>query len=188
VILLQRECSQGTKPPVQGGDTTTIIHRIEGDSIPQPIYVDPIPAPVLIEMPPDPSFVLFKNSPIDTMQILRDYLSTRFYDDTLTDDSTIIVYEKLAIRENRIVDREVQFMNLRPIAITNNYITPTRNRWYFGAGVGGGSDMFILTWNVGVVTKRKTLLMYRYDVVNNAHEVTYMVPVDFRSFKKHKIP
>jgi hypothetical protein len=106
-------------------NTVTQTVTIPGDSIPYPVTVK-VPVPydsVVVD-------TFYCASVIDTAEILKDYYSKYFYQDTIKSNSvTAILCEE--VTQNRITGRQVFIQNLRPQAITNKYVEPA-NKIYAG--------------------------------------------------------
>jgi hypothetical protein len=106
---------------------------IRGDSVPYPV---PVPAPVARYVASAPDTVLIA---ADTAAILADYLSTRYYCDTVLNDAEALIAVSEEVRRNRIAERSVTFQNRRATAITTTTVAPPpRVQLYAGAIAGRG--------------------------------------------------
>jgi hypothetical protein len=107
---------------------------VKGDSVP---YVVRVPVPVVryVQLAPDTVFL-----GVDTAAILADYFTTRYYRDTIINDSEALVALSEEVCRNSIIERSVTFQNRRATSITTTIVQPTppRVQLYAGAIAGKG--------------------------------------------------
>jgi hypothetical protein len=121
------------RPGPPFSETLTITDTIPGDSIPYSVEIEKkIPVPIYI----DTGSTRWRDRPIDTAVILKDYFATRFYSDTLMNDTSAFILLKCYTTENRLFYQELMFQNRRPIAInTTVFNPPDRNKIFLGGGI-----------------------------------------------------
>jgi len=98
---------------------------VPGDSIPYPV-------PVAVPVPHDSVVVDTFWRDVDTAAILRRFFTQYTYQDTIRDSSFVAILREV-IAQNQIVERQMQFQNLRPtqVVYTTTVETPPP-RWYVG--------------------------------------------------------
>lgn len=184
IILLFRRCAPSD------GSTTTIFIR---DTVPG----DPYPVSVPVYIPKvaylDTGQTIYlpgEQAPADTMAILQDYFATRYYLDTLKNDTSILAVLEDSVRANRIVSRRFTYQNRRPTAINTTMILPPRKEPAFRlyAGVFAGFSPKTQRFGVGpelTVTIRQGLLLgYGYDVPGNGHLLRGSWKISFKKSSK----
>lgn len=178
LLLMTRECGQWKEK----GDTVTVTDTVIVPGDPYPVYTAPrVPKPErIIEYQVVPQKV-------DTAAILKDYFATRFYPDTLKNDTSMFIAVHDSVRENRIVSRRFIFQNKRPISIVSN-TTVTHNKkepWFklylgLNASYAPGSKRFGFGPFATGTVKQGALLTYGYDAVGNSHQVGFGWKLSFR--------
>ena len=172
LVLLLIYFNDGCEKP--GGPITrieTFYDTIPGDSIPYPVMVK-VPYPVyidsIVEIPAD----------VDTLSILKDYFSTKYYRDTITDDTSMFVIIIDTIGQNRIIGRGALFQNLREKAIitTNIYKdTDTKNKFLIGGYAGFNKDQSVFGIGAQLVNKKDHIIGYSWFPGQQMHLVNYHV-------------
>lgn len=179
VMLLFRECG-----PLPVGTVTVIRDTIPGDPypvevpryVPKITYVDTGRTVYVPGMP----------VPTDTAAIVRDYLSVRFYADTLKNDTSMLAVVEDSVSANRIVSRRFTYQNRRPTAINTTIIQPPRKepalRLYAGAfaGYSPRSLRFAAGPELTFALRGGFIGRYGYDVAGNGHQVSAGWKVSFK--------
>lgn len=176
IIVIQNECSW--LPDQEPIYLTRVVHdTIPGDTVPYPVEVK-TPVPYAVYYPDTVKITAI----IDTMAILRDYFARRVYQDTITDDTSFMAVILDTISQNRIIDRQFLFQNLRPVAI-NTYVTPVekeRNKLFVGPAIGltnrldlGGSALLL--------TKKEHAYAYQYQLTSKQHQFTMYWKIKFKN-------
>lgn len=146
---------RGCNDPIASGPVF-YTDTIPGDSVPYIVYKDkPVPYAVI----KTDSYPIF-----DTIEVLSEHFATRYYADTLKDDTSALIAFYATVERNEIQGLELLFQNRRPTAI--NHIYPEKlNRVFAGingnlngfgieAGYGQGLNRFGLTYsNQGIGVK-----------------------------------
>ena len=178
ILLMTRGCGQ---PGCDRESVTITVHdTVHGD--PAPVSVAPrVPAPQIIIVPE------YRDFPVDTLSILNDYFTTRFYSDTLKNDTSMLVVVNDSVRANRISSRGFVFQNRRPTAITTTTtITQNRKEAWLKAYLGVGAAYSPTTKRFGVgpfatfTIRQGAVLTYGYDAVGNSHQVAFGWKLSFR--------
>lgn len=146
----------------------THIDTIKGDSIP---YVVEIKKPVPIYI--DTGSTRWRDRPVDTLAILKDYFARVIYIDTLKNDTSALVVVEDTVTQNRLQGRRLIFANRRPVAVihstTVNY-PDKKLKLYLG-----GTVMTSAEYNeIGVgakLQKGSWLFGYEYGTLHNSHSV-----------------
>jgi len=180
IFLLFRRCG----PPVEG--SVTVIHdTIPGDPYPveTPVYV---PKPVYIDTG---RTVYMPGIPTDTESIVRDYLVTRFYTDTLKNDTSLLAVVEDSVQANRIVSRKFIYQNRRPVAVNTTVIQPPLKepilRVYAGAFAGYSAKnlKFAVGPELTLTLRQGFIARYGYDIAGNGHLLSAGWKVSFRNKK-----
>lgn len=156
IILLQQKCKQEDKPFIE---TVTTYSKLPADTIINNV-ICPVPTPVNIYYP-----VL--NTVLDTVFIIRDYHAKVFYQDTVVNDTTLLICITDTIYKNRILSREFFMKDMRPTIVkTINTVSrvPKRNMIFPGISLGINQELKTsLNFDLILVTKKNRL----YQVSNN---------------------
>jgi hypothetical protein len=183
VFLFQRECTRpGEVPP--SSDTTVSVVIIPGDSIPYSVEIEKkVPVPYFI----DTGSTRWRNLPIDTMAILADYFSRRWYNDTLMNDTSAFICVKSYVEKNQLHYEDLLFQNRRATAIYNTTIVNNygdgKNKWYLGGGVNFLPGSPGISADVLIVTPKKMSIDGGYDFINRMGTIKAFYKI---SFKKKK--
>lgn len=178
-ILLFRTCGNNPDSHI------VVIHdTIPGDPLPieKPVY---IPKPVYIDTG---SIKWLSGEPIptDTSEILKDYFATRFYSDTLNNDSSMLAVVNDSIRANRIVSRKFTYQNRRATAINTTIIQPPKKesliKVYGGAFAGYSvkSNRVIVGPELTLALRQGFIGRYGYDIAGNGHVVSAGWKISFK--------
>jgi hypothetical protein len=146
---------------------------IHGDSVPYPVYRDvPYPVPVYR----DTGSTRWRDKPIDTGAILREYFTRNYYRDTITDDTSFLAIIEDTVTENRIIYRQYWHQNLRPKVI-NQYTTTIHSGTglYLGAGTGITPDKPALNVSALFITTGKFHYQFTYDLNNKSLSGTLFI-------------
>lgn len=180
IILLFRNCG-----PVPGSTVTVIHDTVPGDPYPVEAPVR-VPYPVYIDTGTT-RYIAGAPLPTDTDAIIKDYLVTRFYRDTLKNDTSMLAVVEDSVQANRIVSRKFTYQNRRPTAIiTTTNITQNKKEAFLRAYMGIGASYSPSTKRFGVgpfvaVTLRPgPIVVYAYDVAGNSHQVQFGWKLTFR--------
>lgn len=139
IILLMRNCSGNSYPSNKIGDKNdTIITSIsvKHDTVKTTIvnYVPKWNTKTEIKID---TFEIFRNSKVDTLEILKDYYSKYFYKDTLKIDTVGYVVVNDTISKNSILSRNVTTNIIIPTTTINKEILINKREFYIGTGIGG---------------------------------------------------
>jgi hypothetical protein len=171
-----QDCNPCTEPRVE-----IRIDTIPGDSIPNPYpEIKPLPAKIVyVEVP----------AKVDTGEILRQYHAEVFGRDTLANDSSVLVILDWMITKNRPVFFKPEIANRKPVAI-NHYTTytfenPPVNKYFAGFSTGRSPDEFGFGPSGALLTKKETLFVLDWDMLNKDVYLTVLWKLNF-SWKKVK--
>lgn len=178
IILTFRECG-----PTQS-DTVTVIHdTIPGD--PYPVEV-PRYVPTVRWQRFTDTIRVEAISPTDTPAIVRDYLTVRFYADTLKNDTSMLAIVEDSVQANRIISRKFTYQNRRPTAIQTTIIQPPTKesfvKVYAGAfaGYSAKNKTFAVGPEISVSLRPGPLIRYGYDIANKGHFVSAGWKISFK--------
>jgi hypothetical protein len=152
-------------------DTITITRVIPGDSIPYPVII-PTRTPVYVYR--DTGSTLWRNRPIDTMAILKDYYSKYTYDDTLMNDTSAFIRLQSHTTENKLHYDNLFFQNKREkkIITTITPPTPERIKWFVGMGVNAIPGKQFLSGNLMIESPSGFAISGAYDFLGENVIVT----------------
>ena len=158
IILLQKGCSPKVPCPDGGEPITTV--KIDTEYVDK-VVVKPVYKPG--ETQYLPGLIDTITTPIDTTAILKDYLATRIYSDTLKIDSIGFVYVSDTVSKNEIQARS--FVANYKIPIIKETITTVippkpKNQLYIGAEGIGSKREPISYFGSTLVLKTKKDAMY----------------------------
>lgn len=170
IWLLFRRCGNSAGP-----DTVTVIH----DTIPGDPYPVEIPRYVPVVRREQRFDTLLREilTPADTAAIVRDYLTVRYYSDTLKNDTSMLAVVADSVAGNRIVSRKFTYQNRRPTAINTTIIQPPRQealvQVYAGvfAGYSAKKQQLLLGPELSVALRPGPIFRYGYDIAGNSHLV-----------------
>lgn len=132
IIFLQKSCVKPT--PVN--DNTTVVTKIvtKYDTIIRevPTYVPKWKTKIVREID---SFPI----PIDTAEILKDYFTLYYYEDSLIKDS-LKLYIKDTITENKIKNRTINYSLIYPTTTIYRDSLVKRNEFFYGFGLVGNQE------------------------------------------------
>jgi hypothetical protein len=180
VFLFNRECTR----PVPGSvssDTVTIVKIIPGDSVPYSVEIEKkVPVPVYR----DTGSTQWRNLPIDTMAILKDYFAKYGYDDTLMNDTSAFIRLMSHTWKNRLYYDSLLFQNRRvkqinTTTVINNY-PDLKTKWYIGGGVNLLPESPGVSADLLIVTPKKFSVEGGYDLVNRMLTVKGFYKISFR--------
>lgn len=161
-------------------DTVTITRVIPGDSIPYPVVI-PTRTPVHIYH--DTGSTRWRNLPIDTMAILKDYYSIYFYDDTLMNDTSAFIRLQSHTIENKLHYGNLYFQNKRAkqIITTITPPAPERVKWFVGMGVNAIPGKQFLSGNLMIESPSGFAIAGAYDFMNSNVIVTGFYKIKLRN-------
>ena len=128
IVVLLQKCGDGSGVINKGNDTTTVVEYVTVEKVITQ-YVPKIKN--IIKR--DTAF--FTNTVIDTQYVISDYYSTKYYNDTIKQDSSLTLYIADSVSENAIKSRDIKYTFTYPI-ITNTVIK-NKNEFYIGLGLTG---------------------------------------------------
>ena len=172
IIILQRACTSSPEieqpEPIIIYDSTEVIVEVE-KPVPYAVY--------------DTTFVhdttyLFHD--VDTTAILADYFKTRIYNDTLVDDEDLFFSLYEVVWQNQIQTREFIYKNRRPVEMICPELPKIRTEFYIGGFVGGNQELFGAGVGGGVLSRKRNLYTYQYDIINNEHYLSLYWRLKFR--------
>ena len=127
------------------------------------VYVSTVSFDTIIQIKPMPTYITQVQYSIDTLYhdvdtafILRDYFATRFYDDTLKDDSEGYVRITESVTQNTLFDRMLYFESRCTDMVVTNTISNTG--FYALGGLGWSQRAPIVS--VGVMYQNKRQRLY----------------------------
>ena len=169
-IMIERGCRREPPPqePIVIHTTNTVY---DSTTI---IKVLPAPEPQIIykEVPID----------VDTAAILREHYFIRIYNRTLVDDTNLFISLTDTVWQNKLFSGGIEYKIRRPVEIINTTtvfpLPPPRNEFYLGTTIGGSQDMFRLSIDATLLTKRNVYYRASYDVLGKG----YYVGVGIRVF------
>lgn len=167
VFLLSEKCPQ---PQI-----ITHTDTIYTDTIYREVKVK-VPVPIRIKCPeiiPFPSGEGHRG--VDTIAIINEFLCTRYYRDTITDDSTYYAIIDEAVSANEIISRQFWHKNLRP-SIINYHITNEFGRLYIGPYMDIGPKSGIGLQLI-YVQNRKFLITTNIDFLNKTAGIGYIFKI-----------
>ena len=132
--------------------TDTGTHTVS--IVPKPIYINRIKIDTVI----------------DTVYVILDYHTIKYYDDVLVDDTDLYFHYNAEVFKNKLTSFTFDYNNRRATAITTTVITNTVNKkhLYLGGTAGAGTSQVIYGVIVGYQHKQ-FLYMLEYDRLNNMH-------------------
>lgn len=180
IIILQRMCTGTSICDPETVEVTT-VDTVWNDTTPREITVD-VPYPVY----KDTGSIRWREMDIDTMEILTEFFSRYYYQDTITDDSTFLCVIMDTVSQNMIRDRRFIFQDLSPRVISTTHVNLKKKRKLFLGGMLGGSAASIAAGG-GLMyqTRRDHAYAYSYDAINKHHLITVYWKI---SLRKNKSP
>lgn len=179
IVLLFRKCG-----PVPTGVITVIHDTVPGDPYP---LTGPGYAPKVVYVDTGSTlYVPGAEMPADTAAIIRDYLVTRFYADTLKNDTSMLAVVEDSVRANRIVSRRFTYQNRRPTAINTTIMQPPAKepalRVYAGAFAGYSPKTARLAVGPELTATLRAgpVIRYGYDIAGNGHQVGFGWKLSFK--------
>lgn len=179
IIVLQQTCIGNKEkkleqclnnPPIQ------IDTIVQADKIVDTIEIDrPVPYAVVRS---DTTVLTY----IDTHYVLGDYFASRYYNDTLLNDSSAFLAVLDTVSENALQGRSLHFKNKRPKVLRVTKEVPTELKFrVLAGGFVEGADRLGAGVSVGYIPKNDNYVaQYSYDVLNNRHRVGLMWKLRFR--------
>ena len=176
IILVQRACTpkpHNTETVVYQTDTIVVrVNTVSIDTIytPKPYYIDTGSTKYIVK-------------DIDTAEILKDYFTGFFYQDTILNDSNGLIVISDVLYRNRIKSRK-KYLKLseRTIYVTKYVPEDRKIKVFVGFGVGYGWKYYNpqLTADIMLLTKKDNAYSVKYDVFNNSINLTMYWKLRFR--------
>lgn len=136
VLLFQRSCN---KSPIE--IEPKVITKVETKwdtvTIDKPVYVPKWKTKVVTKYKIDSILI---NTPIDTLEVLKDYYAKNVYIDEIVLDSLGIIIITDTISKNSIFSRQVKSDILIPTTKITEEIYLNNREFYYGLGLQGRSD------------------------------------------------
>lgn len=152
------QCGPGSKcPELVASDTT----YLPGDTVLKEIEVDR-PYPVWRER--------VIPGRIDTIKIIEEFFTKKFFSDTIREDSNFIAVINDTVYGNDIISRKFFHQNLRQTAviINNQLLNPNRLKVYLGGFISGPT--FGAGGSLHLVTKKDLMFSYGYKFTDQSHQ------------------
>ena len=168
LLIFTKECSKGKKCPEPIVKIITET-KIEYDTI-------EITKTIYKPLPKDTIYITILED-IDTLEILKDYYSKKYYYNVYLDDTTAYIATKDTIYQNEIYSSELTFINRRPTIInttTIHYDTCkpcSRFNIGFGGFIGVGVNEIQAGPSVMLTTNKKSSYTLSYDIINKVGQV-----------------
>ncbi len=102
---------------------------------------------------------------IDTNAIISNYIKKIVYSDTLKNDSLAFILIHDTLQYNRILNRTKV---IHIYTLQKTLVQPIKEHLFAGFGIGGGKSIFGVTGNIALLTKRKRLYFFSYDILNHS--------------------
>ena len=134
VILLMRQCS-GDNTPVEPKVITKIETKWDTINIVKKVYVPKWKTKIVKEIDS-----ILVNTPIDTLEVLKDYYAKNVFIDEISLDSLGIITITDTIHKNVIWGRTVKSDILIPTTTITEKIYLNNREFYWGLGLQGRSD------------------------------------------------
>lgn len=160
VLFLQRECTQSRDCP----NDQVVIYDTVVDTIVLPGIVY-IPKPVYR----DTGSTQWRRFPVDTSQIISDYLARIGYCDTIQFDTNTVIKITDTISRNHISYRKPQITLFPQIIRETNYIkvnSHVRSNIYLGFIIGRNPNQYCMALSLIYQSKRRTAYSLSYDVLS----------------------
>ena len=136
VLFFQRSCN---KSPIE--IEPKVITKVETKwdtiTIDKPVYVPKWKTKVVTKYKIDSILI---NTPIDTLEVLKDYYAKNVYIDEIVLDSLGIIIITDTISKNSIFSRQVKSDILIPTTRITEQIYLNNREFYYGLGLQGRSD------------------------------------------------
>ena len=159
VILWQRACT----PPPQIIDNSTFDTLIITDTI---VYNDTTYIPKI-------SYQVKIDTIIDTVEVIKEYYTKNYYQDTIINDTTAFVVIMDTVYKNEIISRKriVQTFptHIYTTSIVHDKCKP-RLKLKVGFGIGGWQNKFGASGKLLIVTKKDHTYGISYDPINKYAE------------------
>lgn len=152
LLLLYIVYMQSCKKTSLGTDTVTKQTFYYYDTV---IKEYPVlyPTEKLVIVPSDTIKIPYTDSNY-CKQIALDYLSTRFYSDTLKDDSVNVITSS-EVSNNKLLKQRIQYQLKFPVAVTN--VLPNRIKFYLGGTIGTDLNNLYLGADATLIDKKDFL-------------------------------
>jgi len=189
IAILLFKCNGGCPE----GTTTSDTIIVPGD--PYPVHdtlEKPVPYQVIV-----PSDTFWKDVDTATIfqkckQLYKDYYTKNIYNDTLRNDTSMLIVVIDTVFQNQLQKRTMLFQNRRPTVINttiNNYGETPCNKLYIGAGLGKSIPNFltdsVIRMPVALLltTKGRWAYELEYDIFTNYVEAKVFYKLSFRRKK-----
>lgn len=142
-----------------------------------------VPVPYKVEVPGAPGATITIPAVIDSLAVVLDYYSKRFYQDSLENDS-IKLRLSVTTFKNKVIDWKVFYKWIAPTMVIKETKTVERQLAFIGVDVFGNGQQFGVFPSLYFDTKRG-MVGYGYDPINNFHKVGVYGKV--RLWKRKKV-
>lgn len=181
-IIFLQQCKSGNNTHTSSHtDTVSVIYKFDTVAKFFPVYV---PTPQFVQLPSDTIRIPYSDSNY-CKQIATDYLSNRFYSDTLQNDS-VDLYVRSQVSNNRIVKMESGYKIKFPVTSTT-IIAPNRIKVFLGANMMTDAKNFYAGLDLSLTDKKD--FIYRAGVSFSPTGGQPMCQLGFGfklNFNKHK--
>lgn len=129
----------------------------------------PYPQPYVVEVPGAPGATITIPAIIDTMAVIKDYYSKRFYRDSLKNDS-IDMFVNYMVHQNKAYDVKMSYKWHLPQMIIKQTDVVRYQNLYFGLDITGAKEHFGI-YPSAYLDFNKGMAGYGYDFINNYHKI-----------------
>lgn len=129
-----------------------------------------VPKPYKVEVPGAPGSTIAIPVNIDSLAVIRDYYTKRFYSDSLKNDS-VVIWINETVSMNEIKSREIKYRWTAPERLIRNTIREDRQLFFIGADVTASKNA-LGTFGSVYFDTRKGLIGLGYDPFNRAGKIT----------------
>lgn len=144
-----------------------------------------VPVPYLVEVPGAPGSTITIPATIDSLAVVMDYYTKRFYLDSTQNDS-IKLRLKATIYKNKIIDWSVMYKWIAPTMVIKQTNVVERQLAFVGIDVFGNGQQFGVFPSLYLETRRG-MFGYGYDPINNFHKVGVYGKIKLWKRKKVKL-
>jgi len=180
-ILYLQQCKGKSTHTSSHTDTVSVVYKFDTVAHMFPVY---IPRPQFVQLPSDTIKIPYLDSNY-CKQIAMDYLSTRFYSDTLQNDS-VDLFIRSQVSNNRIVKMESGYKLKFPTS-TTTIIAPNRIKVFLGGNVGTDLKNFYAGLDLSLTDKKDFIYHAGVAFSPTGGQPIYQLGFGFKlNFNKHK--
>lgn len=129
-----------------------------------------VPKPYQVEVPGTPGSTITIPPNIDSLAVIRDYYSKRFYSDSLKNDSVVIWVDEM-VSMNEIKARKIKYRWIAPERLIRETIREERQLMFVGAEAYASKNYTGAFGSVYFDTQ-KGLIGFAVDPINRAGKIT----------------